>query len=127
MTRFFVSLFLGLAIGLGIGLILGWGVFPVETVGNPASRLAQDYKDEYTVMIAAGFRADGDLEGAVERLQILDEPDIRQYIEAISVRFIQESEPVEDIVHLLTLARGLGVPLTEQMEQLLAIEPANTP
>jgi hypothetical protein len=123
--RLLVSLALGAFVGVCIGLVLGWGVFPVESVDNPATALSQNYKDEYTVMIAAGYRADGDAIGAIERLSILGEENIPLYVQQTAERFIANSRTLTDIEHVVALARGLGV-LTPAMEPFL--EPAsNTP
>jgi len=118
MTRLIISLALGIFLGVLIGLVLGWGVFPAETVDNPASALSQNYKDEYTVMVAAGYRADGDTIGAVERLQVLGVENVPTYVQQTAERFIINSRTLSDIEHMVALARGLGV-LTPQMEPFL--------
>ncbi|MFW5691961.1 MAG: hypothetical protein ACOCX3_01275 [Chloroflexota bacterium] len=115
MTRFFVSLLVGALLGTGIGLVLGWGVFPTETVGNPASSLAQEYRDAYTVMIAAGYRADGDLVGAVERLRVLGIESAGAHVQEVTQRYIDRSRDVDSIYHLVALAEALDR-LTPEME-----------
>ncbi len=108
MLRFLLSLLIGLVAGVGIGLYLGWVQFPVEFVDSPASSLAPRYQDDYTVMIAAGFAADGDLGGAVERLRVLGVGNIPAYVQEVAERYISNSRAIEDIRVLVGLAEGLG-------------------
>lgn len=107
MVRFLLSLLVGLLIGLGVGLYLGWVQYPVQFVNSPITDLSQRYKDEYTVMVAAGYVADKDLSGAVQRLQILNIENIPNYVQQLAERFISNSRNVEDIRYLVALAEGL--------------------
>lgn len=106
--RVLISLLLGLLIGLGVGLYLGWVQFPVEFINSPITDLAARYRDEYTVMVATGYSADGDLNGAVERLRLLGVDNIPDYVQATTERYITNSRGVEDIRFLVELAAGLG-------------------
>lgn len=115
MVRFLLSLLVMLIVGLGIGVYLGWVQFPVEYIDSPASALAQRYKDEYTVMVANGYRYDRDLNGALERLRILGEPNIPAYVQELTERYITNSQDLNDIRTLVVLAEGLGR-LTPPME-----------
>ncbi|MCU0497289.1 MAG: hypothetical protein MUF87_08065 [Anaerolineae bacterium] len=108
MLRTLISLLIGLAIGLGIGLYLGWVQFPVVYTESPASLLDQRFKDEYTVMIAAGYLADRDLQGAVGRLRVLDLDNIPDYVQRLTERFISESRDFRNIQYLVALSVGLG-------------------
>jgi hypothetical protein len=108
MTRFLLSLLVALLVGLGVGLYLGWVQFPQLTVDSPASALAQRYKDEYTVMIAAGYLDDHDLTGALERLRVLGVDNVPVYVQEVTERYITNSRDVEDIRYLVALSEGLG-------------------
>lgn len=114
MRRFLLSLILGLGLGAGVGVLLGWGPFAVVYVNGPASALAQQYRDEYTVMVAAGYRADNDALSAIERLQILGEDNVPLYVQEVTERYISNSRDINDIYHLVALSEGLGR-LTEIM------------
>lgn len=116
MARFLFSLLLGLGLGVAIGVTLGWGVFPTQSVDNPASQLAQVHQDAYTVMIAAGYRADGDMDGVYERLRVLglSDTEIPAHVAAVAERYIDQSRPVDDIYHLVALAEAMNV-LTDDM------------
>lgn len=113
--RIIVSLLIGLALGLGLGLYLGWVQFPVEYVDSPLSFLDQAHKDEYTVMVAYGYVADGDLQGAVARLRALEVSNVPAYVQMVTERYISQGRDIEDIRHLVTLAEAMGR-LTPLME-----------
>jgi len=115
MSRFFASLFFGLLVGAGLGLYLGWVQFPVTIVDGPAINLDQRYKDEYTVMVASGFLVDGDPVAAVDRLRVLGEANVPEYVQRVTERYISTSRDVNDIYFLVALAEGLGR-LTPVME-----------
>jgi hypothetical protein len=121
MSRFLVSFFVALLLGVGLGLYLGWVQFPVQYVDSPASALARQHKDDYTVMIAAGYSTDGDLNGAIERLRLLGEENIPAYIQEVAERYITNSRNVEDIRLLVNLAQGVGrlTPIMEPYRQLV--------
>ena len=116
MTRFIGSLLLGLALGSAIGLYLGWKPFPSEVVNTRAVSLDAQYKDDYTVMIARGYLADGDAVGAVERLRILGVSNVPLYVQEITERYISLSRNVDDVTALISLSAGLGR-LTPLMER----------
>jgi hypothetical protein len=96
MTRFLVSFFVALLLGVGVGLYLGWVQFPVQYIDSPASALAPQFKDEYTVMIAAGYTADSDLNSAIERLRFLGVENVPAYVQEVTERYISNSRAVED-------------------------------
>ena len=108
MGRFILSLLVALIVGALIGLYVGWVQFPAQTIDSPASALAQRYKDEYTVMVAEGYRADADLNGALERLRFLSVENIPAYVQETTERFITNSRDLEDIRALVLLAEGVG-------------------
>jgi hypothetical protein len=119
-VRFLLSVLIGLVIGLAVGLYLGWVQFPVEYIDSPMSDLSDAYKDEYTVMIAAGYAADGDLVGAVERLRRLGVQNIPAFVQEITERYITHSRNINDIRFLVVLAAGLDrlTPIMEPYRQI---------
>ena len=123
MLRFVISLLIGLVVGLGLGLYLGWVQFPVEYINSPASDLSPRYKDEFTVMVAAGYTADRDLNGAIERLRLLGVANLPAHVQETAERFITNSQALPDIAHLVGLAEGLGR-LTPVMEPYRPVLPA---
>lgn len=109
MLRIIRSLFLGLLIGSAVGLFFGWVQFPAAGRSSELSDLAQPYRDEYLVMIAAGYAVDADIAGASQRLSrfnaALDGPELRQSIERI---ITTSARDLDDILLLVELARDLG-------------------
>jgi hypothetical protein len=124
MTRIVLSLLIGLALGLGAGLYIGWVQAPVEYINSPLSALDQAHTDDFTVMIAYGYAADGDLQGAVDRLRALNVPSVPTYVQTVTERFISQGRNVEDIRRLVTLAEGVGrlTPLMEAYRTLPAAQ-----
>ena len=124
MLRVIRSLMLGLLIGTAVGLFLGWVQFPADGRSSALSDLAQPYRDEYTVMIAAGYAVDADLAGAEERLgrlyAELGGPELRQAIDRI---ITNSARDLDDISLLVELARDLGQ-LTGIMRPFLAPDEA---
>ncbi|MBE0690213.1 MAG: hypothetical protein IH587_08855 [Anaerolineae bacterium] len=120
MRRFLASFLLAFLIGAGIGLYLGWVQFPVEFVDSPARALAQNEKDEYTLMIAAAYADDSDLNGAVERLRVLGVDNVPVYVQEVTERYITNSRGVDDIRLLVDLAEGMGrlTPIMEPYRQV---------
>ncbi len=119
MRRMLRSLLLGLVLGGALGLYLGWFQFPRETYRGDLSEMAQSFRDDYVVMVAAGYAADGDLQGALERLSRLRVDDIPRYAQRLTDRVIASSaRDIRDIRLLVALARGLGR-LTPAMEPFL--------
>ncbi len=108
MLRFLLSLAVGLGLGLGLGLYLGWIQFPVEYTDAPPSSLAESYQDDYTVMIAAGYLVDRDVNAALERLRLLEISNIPQYVQNVTERFISSSREVRDIIYMVALSEALG-------------------
>jgi hypothetical protein len=108
MLRFLLSLITGLIIGAVIGLYLGWVQFPVQFVNSPASSLSERAKNDYMVMVAAGYLEDGDLGGAVERLRLLGVPNIPAYVQQVTENYISNSQDVDDISYLVALAEAVG-------------------
>jgi hypothetical protein len=108
MLRFFFSIVIGVIAGVLVGLFIGWQVAPVEYTDSPISALAQSYQDRYTIMIAGGYIADGDVDGAIERLRLLGEDNIPEFVQRVTERYISNSADLNDIRYLVALAEGLG-------------------
>ena len=119
MRRFLRSLIPGLVIGTLIGLYLGWVEFPQEAYRSDMSEMAPSFRDDYLIMIAAGYAVDGDIQGAVERLHPLGVADVAGYVQHQTERIIDTAaRNIRDTRLLVGLARGLGR-LTPVMEPFL--------
>lgn len=124
--RFLASLTFGVLAGVALGLLIGWVLAPTEYVNSPMQALAPRHRDDYTVMIAAGFAADGDVAGVVERLRKLGVDNVPQYVQEVTERYITNSRDLADIRLLVMLAEGLGR-LTPLMENFRALNPESAP
>ena len=113
------SLLLGLLVGTAVGLFFGWAQFPTQERSSALSDLAQSYRDEYIVMVAAGYAFDSDITGAAQRLSRFDAalngPELRQNIDRI---ITTSARDLDDIYLLVALARDLGQ-LTATMRPFL--------
>src|SRR5664279_3932300 len=108
MLRFVLSLIAALIVGVLLGLYFGWVQFPVKYTDSSAERLAQRYKDEYTVMVANAYLDDNDLTGALARMRLLGVDNVPAYIQDTTERYITNSSNVSDIRALVALSSGLG-------------------
>ena len=119
MRRGLRSLILGLIIGVTIGLYLGWVQFPQQPYRSDMSELAQSFRDDYLVMVAAGYEVDGDLPGAVERLNHLGVDDIGAYVQGQAERIITTAaRDFREIRLLVGLAQAMRR-LTPSMQPFL--------
>lgn len=114
------SLLLGLLVGTAVGLYFGWVQFPAGGHSSALSDLAQTYRDEYIVMVAAGYAFDSDIAGAAQRLSRVHADlagrELRQTIDRI---ITTSARDLDDIYLLVALARDLGQ-LTATMRPFLA-------
>ncbi len=109
MRRFLLSLILGLLLGALAGLAIGWLQPPKDTRSRQLSQLAQPHRDDYTVMIAAGYAHDGDLPGALERLQKLQIAEPANHLRHTTERIIRSaSRQLDDIRALARLTADSG-------------------
>ncbi len=123
MVRFLLSFIVALIVGALLGLYFGWVQFPVKYTDSTPDRLAQQYKDDYTVMVANAYLDDGDLTGALDRMRVLGVDNVPAYIQDTTERFITNSSDVKDIQALVALSAGLGR-LTPIMQPYQIITPA---
>ena len=105
MLRFARSLILGLFVGGLAGLYFGWIQFPPESRSSSMGDLSQRFRDDYLVMIAAGYAATADADGAIDRLERLGIDDVGFYLRDATERIIRTSaRNLDDI----PLARPVG-------------------
>jgi hypothetical protein len=117
---------LGLIVGLGVGLLFGWVVVPVEYVDTAIADLRVDYKEEYILMVASAYACDGDLDKAQARLELLEAPNVGQWISDMVDRAIGEGRDEADVRALATLAHGLGVSSPQMVAYLATATPLPT-
>ena len=64
-----------LIIGSGLGMLYGWVINPVSYQDTTLEYLRIDYKTDFTLMVAEVYHYEGDLEWALNRLTLLEDPD----------------------------------------------------
>ena len=101
---------LWLTVGVGLGLYGGWVVAPVEYVDTAPDSLQQVYKDDYVLMLATAFAADGDLAAARSGLAGLGLSDHEAAVTATTSRLAIAGYSSEDIDRLEALAEALSAP-----------------
>jgi hypothetical protein len=101
---------LGLGLGLSLGLYLGWVAWPTEFVDADPSILGDDYRRDYTVMIAQAYVQDGDLAAAQRRLYSLGGEAPDRWLLTLTVDAILAGRDEETIIlPLVALSRDLGL------------------
>ncbi|MGB3715656.1 MAG: hypothetical protein WA996_14585 [Candidatus Promineifilaceae bacterium] len=98
----------GLIFGLVVGLYYAWLVEPVSYVAAGPSRLSDEYKDEYILLISQSYAADGDWEKARRRLENLDDPDVASTVALQLERYLRNGEPAQILNKLAIVAEKLG-------------------
>jgi hypothetical protein len=98
----------GFLIGLALGLTYTWVIDPRPLTSTTPAALNPHDKEIYTVLIAAAYVADEDLDRAHSRLAQLEDPDTQKTIIDLAERFINEGRDARDIRALARLSDALG-------------------
>ena len=99
---------IGLIVGMGMSLYYAWVLDPPPlTLATPAS-LNQHDREIYTVLVAAAYASDGNLERATRRLEGLADPRVAETLVALAERYLAEGHDVRDVRVLARLADALG-------------------
>lgn len=115
---------LGLLLGTGLGLYLGWVVWPTEfTNANPAA-LQESYRQDYALMIASAYAADGDLAAAEQRVDELGE-DGRSFYFSFTLDTILREHNQTETRQLARLAADLGFSSPAMTPYLTESEPTS--
>lgn len=102
------SLLIGIVVGLAFGVYLGWVQFPVRYTNSSIAALDTYYREQYTVMVAEGYLFDRDVRAAIERLQVLDEPNIPQYVQLLTEQYISQGRDLATIQKMVALSEAMG-------------------
>lgn len=109
----------GIFMGLSIGLIAGWIVFP-NIGGSNVAGLSTSAQSDYIVLVANTYAYDQDLARAKQRLNLLQDKDIKTRIErlakSLAARKDTSSANVADLAvalgsadsSLMVMAQGVG-------------------
>ncbi len=99
---------LGVIIGVALGVFYGRVISPVSYTDTAPSALRADYKDQYLILIAASYTADGDLDHARQRLAQLGLADPAGAVTALAQRLAAEGKDTS-APSALAAALGVGV------------------
>jgi hypothetical protein len=78
-------------LGLGLGLVYGWLINPVSFQETTLNNLRIDYKTDYTLMVAEVYHQENNLEWALNRLTLLEDPSPLVSVEN-ALRFASQAE-----------------------------------
>ena len=101
---------IGLVIGVLIAFLIGYEIAPVQYTDGPISSFSQTYQDEYTLMVAAAYGVDCDINEAFNRLKPLGVSNIPVYIRDVTERYMSDSGTGKesDVRNLIALSRDMG-------------------
>jgi hypothetical protein len=99
---------IGFFIGFALSLVYTWVINPPPLAETTPAALNPHDKEIYTLLIAAAYVNDGNLDRARNRLAELEEPDIGNTTVALAERYINEGRDARDIRSLARLADALG-------------------
>jgi hypothetical protein len=98
----------GVVLGIILGILFAWIISPVKYVDTAPESLKDEFKDQYRVLIASAYVANGDLVRAKARLALLDEVDIYLVVAEQAQQILAEGGSVEEAQALGRLALALG-------------------
>ncbi len=115
----------GLIIGIVLGVLYTRYIQPVEYIDTSPALLRQDFKDQYRLLIAAAYTANGDLVRGKARLELLKDPDVFRALSEQAQRTLAENGSADDARSLGMLAIALGQ--APPGPALSVTQPAQTP
>ena len=108
LPRWGTRVIVGVVVGLALGFAIGWWLWPVQYTNTEPGVLRQDYRDDYIIMVATAYEAEGSLELARERLSLLDPEEPSVPVVELAERLVEAGGAAEDIERLTRLAWALG-------------------
>lgn len=133
MRRFPWDILLALGIGLGLGLVYAWMISPLKVTDADPGTLRADFKDQYRSAIAAAFAATGNFPRAQARLELLQDPDPAEVLNAQAQRMLargdsaQMADQVAELAIALEEGPGEAAPPSRPATQAaVAAEPSPT-
>jgi len=98
----------GVVLGIILGILFAWVISPVKYVDTAPESLKDEFKDQYRVLIASAYVANGDLVRAKARLELLDEADIYLVVAEQAQQMLAEGGSVDEAQALGRLALSLS-------------------
>lgn len=123
--KVWVGVLAGVAIGLLAGLWLGRDTQSTGDYSATLTRLEEQRREDYIVLVSALYALDGDLTRAEERLARLNEEDVAQLVADLALEHIQGDKGLEVAQDLATLAHALGA--GDEVMLAYVVTPTHTP
>lgn len=98
----------GIVIGIVLGLFYAWKIQPAQYINAAPDALSQEFKDQYRIMIAKAYLANGDPVRAKARLELLGSGDLFQALSEQAQRTLAQNNQSEEARALGILAIELG-------------------
>jgi hypothetical protein len=123
MRRFLASALLALILGLLLGVYVGWTQLPLRQTTTPLCQLAEEEREQYTLMVARGYRAHRDRDVALNDLLPLRSAEaetclrdqsvpnidnIPAWVQEITERYRTRGEKLEQVCDLARLSASFG-------------------
>ncbi len=100
MSRWLQALLIAI-LGVIAGLFYGWRIAPVEYFDTTPDTLHQDYKNEYTLMVAEAYQGHGDLSLAARQLALLGSAHPAEFLQEALDHAAFTEEEIENLISLL--------------------------
>jgi hypothetical protein len=123
--RVIAWLAIGALIGIAFGFLVGWVIWPIEFTEADPTVLEETYQTDYTIMIAAAYELDQDLNLAQRRLASLGAGDAEAWLLTVTVDHILDDGQESEIRQLVRLADHLGLRSPLMAPYLADPEPGN--
>lgn len=121
MRRFFGSLLVAMILGIGIGVYLGWVQFATRSENSAMCQLSESEREDYTLMVARGFKIEQDRDTAMRRLLPLNASNdeacqqsasqinnVPLWVQEVTERYRTRSAELRDICDLAALSAAFG-------------------
>jgi hypothetical protein len=106
-----------LVMGVGSGLIYGWLVDPVVYVDTSPDTLRIDYQTDIILMVSDIYSDDLDLQGAYQRLSLLNSTDVNQVIDNCLDYAQRMNFSAQDITNIMDLRDAIEMGEPKGTEQ----------
>jgi hypothetical protein len=102
--RFLIVIILGIV----LGLLYGWLIDPIEYVDTTPETLGADFKADLVLMVAEIYHSDRDIESALQRLTLLQDPSPLESVQNAIIFAVEVGYTAEDLRLLRDLADTLA-------------------
>jgi hypothetical protein len=123
-----------LVFGIALGLLYAWVISPITVVNAIPSALRADFRDQYRVVIAAAYSANGNLPRAQSRLSLLGDADILSALSAHAQRALSEGDALQShqLAQLAAALQGTSpkqsiTPTTQMVQAVTPTDAILTP